>query len=244
MIPGEEISANIKQGKVPIHIGGIGITRVVEPIDTGDIVSTIQANVNAIVDAGGIASINHPNLKWAFNHEAISQITGASLLEVFNGHHGANDEGGLGRFSSEEIWDGVLSAKRAIFGVATDDSHHYHDFHPNMANPGRGWLMVRSSEFSGEAIVNAIAEGEFYASTGIVLETVERSPELISLRIEQEQDLVYRTTFTGNEGAVLAEMAGLTPSYKPRGDEGYVRATARSSAHGQRAWVQPVFLTD
>ena len=63
MIPGEEISANIKGGAIPIHINGVGLSRVVEPIDAGEIVPTIQANVNAIRQAGGIPSINHPNLQ-------------------------------------------------------------------------------------------------------------------------------------------------------------------------------------
>lgn len=245
MIPGEEISALVQAGgrSVPIHIGGIGISRVVEPVDAGQVVSTIQANIDAILDAGGVASINHPNYKWAFDHRELRQVKGASLVEVFNGHPGTNSDGGHGKPSGEQIWDGVLSANRVIFAAATDDSHNYHDFHPKRSNPGRGWLMVRSTEFSRDAIVNAISTGEFYASTGIVLEEVEASPERISLRIEQWRDLIYQTRFTGRDGTVLAEAEGPEPSYKPGGDEGYVRATVRSSSPGERAWTQPVFLT-
>ena len=138
MIPGEEVSAQILGGKVPIHVNGIGISRVVEPIDAGAVTETLQANVNAILDAGGIAQLNHPNAGWAFDHEDILRVTGASLLlEVYNGWPGANSEGGPGKFSAEEIWDEVLSAGRVIFGVATDDAHHYSDFTHNRANPGR-----------------------------------------------------------------------------------------------------------
>ena len=216
---------------------------MIEPIDTGQVVSTIQANVDAILDAGGIASINHPNYKWAFDHHELRQVKGASLVEVFNGHPGTNGDGGSGKFSGEEIWDGVLSANRVIFGAATDDSHNYHDFHPKKSNPGRGWLMVRSTELSRQAIVDAMAAGEFYASTGIVLEEVAASPERISLRIEQWRDLVYQTRFTGRDGKVLGEAEGLEPSYAPTGGEGYVRATVRSSSPGERAWTQPVFLS-
>ena len=86
MIPGEEITTSIRQGTVPIHLNGIGISRVVEPIDAGEVIPTLQANVNAILEAGGIASINHPNFRWAFDHEAIKEVTGASLLEIYNGH--------------------------------------------------------------------------------------------------------------------------------------------------------------
>ena len=61
MIPGEEVSVRIDGGTKAVHLGAVGITRVVEPIDATGVVETLQANVNAIREAGGIAAINHPN---------------------------------------------------------------------------------------------------------------------------------------------------------------------------------------
>ena len=251
MVPGEEVTALIQQGDIPIHINGIGISRVIEPVDAGDVVSTIQANVDNILGAGGIASINHPNFHWAFDQEALKQVTGASLLEVFNGVDLANTYGGPGKPSSEEIWDGVLTAGRVIYGVATDDSHNYHDFIPGLANPGRGWVVVRAPELSQDAIVEALASGEFYASTGVVISDLEISKESVSLRIEQDWsqvygnvrdwDQIYRTEFIGRGGKKLAELAGQEVAYRIRGDEGYVRAKITGSG-GVQAWTQPVFV--
>ena len=242
MVPGEEVSANVLPGPVPVHINGIGISRVVEPIDAGNIVSTIQANVDAILDAGGIASINHPNYKWAFDHESIKQVNGASLLEIFNGHPATNLYGSIGKPSYEQIWDGVLSAGKVIFGVATDDSHNYLDFDPlNKANPGRGWVVVRTRELTKNAIVDALASGEFYASTGVTISELEMSQDSICLEIEQDRQNEYVTTFTGRHGGTLAEETGLQVRYRISGDEGYIRATVRSSS-GPKAWTQPLFL--
>jgi hypothetical protein len=241
MIPGEEVSASIKQGTVPVHINGIGISRVIEPLDVGGVVPTIQANVDAILAAGGIASLNHPNGFWAFDHEAIVQVTGATMMEVYNGWPGANNDGTLGHPGHEQMWDAVLSAGRAIFGVATDDSHNYSDFTPMLANPGRGWAMVRAAELSQEAVIDGFASGNFYASTGIALTALDASQESVSLEIEQVRDWMYTTTFTGRDGVVLSEQVGLQANYRIEGDEGYVRATVRSS-QGARAWTQPVFL--
>ena len=176
MIPGEEISANIQNGTIPIHINGIGISRVVEPIDTGQIVSTIQANVDAIHQAGGISSINHPNYKWAFDHTHLNKVKGLDLLEIFNGHPATNVYGGPGKYSYDQIWDGILSEGSVVFGVATDDAHNYHDFVPGKSNPGRGWVVVRAVEFTQEAIVGALETGEFYASTGVSLADLEATP--------------------------------------------------------------------
>jgi hypothetical protein len=242
MIPGEEVSVNLAGGSIAVHINGIGVNRLVEPIDSGDVVSTLQSNIKAIVEAGGIASINHPNYKWSYDHEAISQVSGASLLEIFNGHPFANLYGGPGRHSSEEIWDKVLSEGKPIFGVATDDSHNYKDFSPSHSNPGRGWVMVQSTALNKESILEALATGNFYASTGVNLNRLEISQQGISIEIEQERDLIYTTMFTSVDGNLLAQVSGLTANYKLTGKETYVRATVINSA-GTKAWTQPVFVT-
>ena len=241
MIPGQEVSVNIQEGATAIHVNGIGITRMVEPVDAIDVVPTLQANVSAILEAGGIASINHPNFKWSFNHESIIQVMGASLLEVFNGHPGVNVYGAPGKLSYEEIWDGVLSTGKAIFGVATDDSHNYIDFSPKQSNPGRGWVMVQAPQCTRKAIVDSLASGRFYASTGVAFTDLDISQKHLHLEIEQERDFIYTTTFTGQEGVILSEEIGLEAIYHPSGSEKYVRATVSSSSGG-KAWTQPIFL--
>jgi hypothetical protein len=241
LILGEEVTVPLRDGTGPVHLGGIGISRLVEPIDAGEVVPTMQANVDAIRRAGGIACIYHPNYKWAFDHEAINQVTGASLLEVYNGVLTTNVYGGVGKPSYDEIWDGVLGAGRVIFGVATDDSHHYGDFAFDKANPGRGWVVVRAPELSEGAIVNSLAIGDFYSSTGVELSELEASQEHIRLKIEQKGTLVYTTRFTGRKGTLLAEVAGTEPEYRMRGDEGYVRGVVHASG-GIRAWTQPVHI--
>ncbi len=241
MIPGEEVSSRIFGGTVPIHLNAIGIRHVVEPTNLDDIVGTIQAKVDAIVNAGGIAQLNHPNYEWAFNDEHIVQVIGASLLEIHNAHPSVNSYGAPGKPSTVEIWDRVLSQGRIIFGTATDDSHNYHDYTPERSNPGRAWVVVNASELTVDAIVEGLATGNFYSSTGVVLTELQTSEERISLEIEQQGSAIYVTTFSGQDGEVLSEVEGLQASYEITGEEGYVRATVRSSS-GTRGWVQPVVL--
>ena len=241
MIPGEEVSIRIDGGTKAVHLGAVGITRVVEPIDATGVVETLQANVNAIREAGGIAAINHPNFTWAFDHEAISQVRGAHLLEVFNGHPRVNVYGAGGRPGYEEIWDKVLSAGLPIWGVATDDSHQFKgEFGPHRINPGRGWVMVRAPELEADSIVDAMRAGEFYASTGVALDRLECGPEGIRLSICPEGDALFTTRFIGTDGAVLKEIFGQEAEHEPRGDETYFRASVISST-GSRAWTQPMF---
>ena len=177
LIPGEEVSARILGGDIPIHLNGIGISRVVEPIDAGGVVETLQANVDLITEAGGIASLNHPNAPWAYDHKDIVQIEGATLLEVYNGWPGSNSEGAPGKYSAEEIWDNVLSTGKIIYGIAVDDAHHYSDFTHTMANPGRGWIVVNAEQLTNKSIIDSLIAGKFYFSTGIDIEDISMIDE-------------------------------------------------------------------
>ncbi len=249
MIPGEEVTMNIQNNDVtvPIHINGIGIERVVEPIEVDGVVSTIQANIDSIRQAGGIASINHPNYKWAYTISDLIQVNGATAIEVFNGIHDTNVYGSKTRPSAEQIWDGILSSGKLIYGVAADDSHHYHDFTPKMANPGRGWICVKADSLSEPSIMDSIKNGDFYASTGVYLDELVNSNNTINISIKTEDDdslnmPEYFTTITGYEGDILHETDSLNVNYQLSKDSQYARATIKSS-EGFKAWTQPIFRT-
>ena len=137
----------------------------------------------------------------------------------------------------------MLTAGKPIFGVASDDSHHYFDFAHDMLNPGRGWVVVSADELSVDAIVSGLAEGRFYSSTGVALSDLESTEERISLTIEQYATCLYRTMFSGPDGQEFAECEGLNTVYDINGYEGYVRATVYSSL-GVKAWTQPVFVSE
>ncbi len=241
VVHGEEVSARINNGETAIHINALGIERDLPPVELADALSTLQANVDAIVKAGGIASVNHPNYTWAFDHTALARLNGATLMEVHNAHPVVNTYGGGGKPGAEAIWDGVLTAGRRIFGIATDDAHHFQgDFSPKRGNPGRAWVVVRAPELTQAAVLAALRAGDFYASTGVTLAELAQDRRSLALRVEQERDFVYDVEFIGAGGTVLQRTAGTTAEYHPKSDERYVRATVRSSA-GQRAWTQPVF---
>ena len=165
-------------------------------------------------------------------------------MEVFNA---ANDCNNFpipvpGFFTPTQIWDNVLSAGMPIYGVASDDSHHYHDFAPDKDNPGRGWVMVESEALETDALVEAMAAGRFYSSTGVFLAGLKSSVDEVSLKICQSEDSLFLTRFIGRDGDVHDEQVGREVAYQPTGDEGYIRAHVTSS-NGHQAWTQPVFLT-
>ena len=71
LVTGEEVTSRNSEG--PVHVNGYGVTEVVEASDSTDIVTAMRENVERIIAAGGMASINHPNFRWAFDDGAMMQ---------------------------------------------------------------------------------------------------------------------------------------------------------------------------
>ena len=239
MITGEEVTI---REPFNIHMGAIGINSYVEPIYGNDSVDTIRANTNAIHTAGGIAVLNHPNYKWALNDETINQVKELKFFEVFNGDKGTNNLGGENIKSTEEIWDSLLTNGKLIYGVATDDSHHYKNFSSLLSNPGRGWIMVKAESRVQADILDNFAKGNFYSSTGVFISDILINKNEVSLDIDTSSQYHYKTQFIGQYGIVLHETWDLNPNYKIKGQEKYVRVVITGSS-GHKAWTQPIFIS-
>jgi predicted metal-dependent phosphoesterase TrpH len=264
LIPGEEVTDSFRLSAV--HINALNIKETIPPQRGKSLSETIENNVKAIAAQGSqnntptLAHVNHPNFRWSFGADAIAEAKGANFFEILNGHRGTNNAGAEGRPSTEVIWDRALVSRlRAgtgdgamLYGVATDDAHSYHG-DVLVSIPGRAWIMVRSASLDPDAIVRAMLAGNFYASTGVTLETLLFDDTGLSIDIAQEPNVTYVTEFHGarqgsEETELLATVAGPKPAYQFRGDELYVRARVRSSKPHPRpvvdgdlelAWTQP-----
>ncbi len=242
VISGEEISSKV--GDKPIHVNGLDIYRTIQPAVGASVVETIQKNVDAVREAGGTPSLNHPNFRWAVTPGEMGQIHGLKLFEVYNGHRTTNDAGGGGFPSLEEMWDAVLSAGREVYGIAGDDAHTFKVFGPEHSNPGRGWVSVKAPELSTEAILNSLNSGGFYASTGVVLEDVTRLPNELRVYLEEDEEddeeEKFTTEFIGQGGRLLSKSFDNPAVYTLKPGDTYVRAKVTSS-NAAYAWVQPLF---
>ena len=233
LITGEEVTTNFRDA--PVHVNAFRLSETIQPASGDSVQGTLQANVDRILAAGSIPSLNHPYYRWAIDAQVFRAVERLKLFEVFNGSPDTNDEWGL-----EEIWDSALTAGREVYGIAVDDAHEFKQFGPDRTNPGRGWIEVSAAELSQEAILDAVERGDFYASTGIKLAELTRGKNVIDLRIEATGDEKYLTRFIGRDGKELDRVVGLRAAYRLRQGDGYARASIRDSA-GRRAWVQPVF---
>lgn len=264
LIQGEEITDRFEAK--PIHVNATNLAEVVRPQGGSSVTAVIRNNVEAVLeqrDRTGqpmFPHVNHPNYGWAVKAEDIVAVADERFFEVFNGHPAVHNEGDTTHPSAERLWDIILAERLShgdpvIYGLAVDDAHNYHDQGPTLANPGRGWVMVRAAALTAADLVAAMESGEFYATTGVTLDDVTRRDGRLAIRIHAEEGVTYTTQFIGTRrgypeattlalpddsaevthvysdqiGVLLAEQQGLAPSYDLVGDELYVRAKVVSS---------------
>jgi len=261
VVPGTEPSKDpIQPGNKIVDTIGIGISGPVAPPEGETVSAVLDSEAKAIRRAGGLPIAAHPNLTYALTAADLmtsDKTAGPRFFELWNTEPGMNNLGGGGKPSTEQIWDTVLSSGRVMYGTAVDDSHHFYDFVASretgqpLSNPGKAWIMVRAPELSVKALLEAMNKGDFYASTGVVLDSYEVSATGIRIGLnDRTHDLgwslpganpqLYRTEFIGKDGKVLKLDESLAPSFTFTGNELYVRARIISS-DGQLAWTQPVF---
>lgn len=240
IVKGEEVTDQFA-GK-PLHINGLDVSEQVAPRGGTSVVDVLQRNVNAIRQANGVPHINHPNFRWAITREELQQVRNNKLLEIFNGHPQTNNDGGGGVPGMEEAWDAILSSGTLIYGIAVDDAHVFKQpGRPDVAGPGRGWVVVRAPRLEARALLSAMERGEFYASTGVELADYEVSAGAIRVSVKATTFSKYRIQFLGKGGRLLSESLEPAATYQIKGDEGYVRARVLES-NGSVAWMQPVMV--
>src|SRR5712691_4133417 len=108
---------------------------------------------------GGVAYLAHPYWSGA-PAGALSLSDGVAGIEVYN----AGCELEVGRGLSTVHWDELLERGTSCFGIAADDSHHAE------RDSGFAWVWTRVAERSAAAVLEALASGRFYSSTGPVLD--------------------------------------------------------------------------
>lgn len=222
LIPGEELTTSQH------HINGLDLPARVDPA------STIGAAFELLWANGALPQLNHPEYNYLESREIIEELAeldGPMLLEIYNAHPIVVRRSGP---SSEDIWDAVLSTGRLMWGVAVDDAH---TLEGGETPPGGGYIYVDAPELTSSAILGAIEEGRFYASTGATLADFRWTASYYEVDAPGATEI----TFLGRGGRVLETIRGEYASYDFRGDELYVRARIQSTQGF--AWTQPAYVS-
>lgn len=265
IIPSEEIT-NYVAGKIPVHVNATNLQQFIAPPNAATVAETMQQSVDAVLkqrEETGVPMfphINHPNFGWAITVEDMISLKGERFFEVYNGHPLVHNYGDSTRPGTEVMWDKINVAysnrnQPLMFGLATDDSHNYHQFGLAFANAGRGWVMVQAKKLDAESIIEAMEAGRFYASTGVTLNEVSFVNNELKIEVAGQEGVNYKIEFIGavkgeNDSRVLKTTEGPTANFEVTDEYHFVRARITSTkaktnpfqeGDFEMAWTQPVF---
>ncbi len=206
IIQSEEITDGYN-GK-PIHINATNVKQKIDPQGGNSILEVMQNNLDAVAkhkeEFGNpiIAHINHPNFGYAIGLKDMIALKNEQFFEVYNGHPSVHNTGDHTHMSTEMMWDYINIAylennKPIMYGLATDDSHHYHTKGSKWSNAGRGWIMVQADSLNPKSIINAMEGGQFYASTGVALKDLTFQNNKLSVDVKKEENITYKISFIG-----------------------------------------------
>lgn len=213
------------------HLVGLGMQEA--PDLGGSTLLSMQETVARMRAAGALVSIAHPYWSGQMSRDLLG-IEGCFALEVYNAGCQVLDCKGL----SAVHWDDLLAAGRRLWGLAVDDAH----WRPGPTDAGLGWVWVKAAALTQPAILSALEQGHFYASSG---------PRIDDVRLEGERIVVHCSP------AVAIDLFGRGPLSRrilaPPGETltkaghtvsermEYVRVAVQD-AQGRRAWANPIFV--
>jgi len=208
------------------HILGIGIRPdkikqfIKPPVDYQKMLDYFYLN-----DA--LTIICHPDWNWiSCSYNRLSLFENYHGIEIYNiiqGHdHGSS--------YALEKWDFLLTRRKKVWGFSVDD---FHD--PAKDKIGRGFLMVETDEFSETGIINALKNGKFYSSTGLLVDEFNIKDNEIFVSSLDCEEIVFK----GDNGIYIKSFDANKASFKMDGNYKYVRCELRSRKGA--AFLQPYF---
>ena len=249
----------------PIHVNATNIQSVIPPQGGTSVANVLQRNIDAVLrqrEETGVPMfphINHPNFYYGVSLQDMIDLRGERFFEVYNGHPLVNNYGDSLHPGTENMWDLINIAyhnrnQPLMFGLATDDSHNYHLFGSEYSNAGRGWVMVHTDSLAPSAIVRAMEAGDFYATTGVLLDELSFTDNVLSVKVRPQVDVAYEIQLIGvntstQESAVIRSVRGTEVQFEVTDDFMFVRAKILSDrpkpnpfqeGDMEVAWTQPV----
>ena len=151
-----------------MHIVGVGMETA--PQLTKDTASR-QDVIDAINANGGIAILAHP--AWSLNTpEHALALSGFAATEIYNTVSNVNQSS---RPYSGYFVDLLANKGTAYPLIATDDTHYY-----NGEDNTKSYIMVKAESLTRENILNAVRNGDFYATQGPELHIHREEDKLIA----------------------------------------------------------------
>jgi hypothetical protein len=244
VIPSIELNATIDETESDAHVLALGVES--DPVEPGRRFPNLQQTVDWIRENRGLPFLAHPY--WSgLRVEEFLGCEGLLGIEIYN----AGCELEIGRGLSTVHWDEALEAGMHLLGIAADDSHL-----PGF-DSGFASVWVRAASRTADAVLDALARGHFYSSSGPRIESLDLQDDAIEVRCTPARSVAlisqrwvganvnsgrmgYRSRGTALEESEDEIVAARLERW-PTLPYGRVEIT---DAAGRRAWTNPLWFSN
>lgn len=186
-----------------------------------------QDMIERLMPTAGALAIAHPKFRGSFDPEDFTKLTGYTCIEVLNHYR-----------TSNEAWDSALSAGRAAWILADDDTHN------SKADGETGvcWTMIATSSPHQDSVIHALRNGRMYGVSGKhgvnqnSLVGVETHGLMCSITCEKPADSII---FIGQNGSIHHKIYNnASADYAFNANDTYIRAMIYTKEHTM--WLNPI----
>lgn len=197
--------------------------------------------INRFIDEmrgrGFISCYNHPY--WSLqDYDDYKDLRGCFAMEIYN--HGCEIDGLYGYHP--QAYDEMLRTGARLFCLATDDNHNAHPADSPLCDSFGGFTMIKAPALRYGDIMQALQAGNFYSSTGPLLEELSLEGKTLRIRCSPVEKIYVITEGrrcyyeVANPGETITEA-----EFTLKGDEGYIRIDCRDDC-GHHAYSNAYFL--
>lgn len=227
------IGAELHTGRIELgdtwHILAVGLPLDFAPTQVDESAAHLAARALA---TGAYVALAHPAW-YVLTERDVAAIGKVDAVEIINGTAIDHND----RADSWHLADILLGRGERYFVCATDDFHgkaERHDF-------ARGWVQVKSESLEPTALLTALKNGHYYASTGPEIYDIQVTPgEKVTVRCSPAER-VFATGIGSKSVAVGGYINNQYVLNLQNFPSPYCRITVRDS-QGGRAWSNPIWF--
>ncbi len=184
------------------------------------------------LDAGAFVMAAHPQW-YAMTENDMLSLGDIHAVEIFNAGVGHDSD----TAESTYMLDLMLARGKRISACATDDAH----FNLNARDRIKGWVRVKSTELTPEALLTSLKAGDYYSSTGPSIYDIQVIPgEKLYVRCSpasQIYALGRPIEFTSVSEHSITEAEFSLKDWR----SDYVRVLVRDE-YQHKAWSNPIWF--
>ena len=144
-------------GNAKDYIGSVKFDEETSPFIREYTPECISFMMKTAREKGFFITYNHPS--WSLeNYEQYMKYEGMHAIEIFNY---SVEKLGF-QALAPHVYDDILRSGKKIFAVAADDNHNKKGVNDSFG----GFVMIMAKELNHDSIMQALFNGDFYASTG------------------------------------------------------------------------------